>query len=151
MPHTDVCVACPCMVDATSDRELRRCDGILTFDAADYQPEATSALRAWLAKTGRRAYYAGPLIPQGPEETSCDPRAGRVRQCLDEKLASHGEHSLIYVRLPCSIRVMGEYSLGRARVLWGVTRSPSGRSSGRRTLPNSGRSSMSSWRRAFLS
>ncbi|KAI0690405.1 UDP-Glycosyltransferase/glycogen phosphorylase [Cerioporus squamosus] len=76
---------------------LQKADGIITFDAADYAPEATKQIRSYFEETGRKIYYAGPLIPEGEEDTSKDPRSEKISQFLDEKLASHGERSVIYI------------------------------------------------------
>ncbi|TFK86898.1 glycosyltransferase family 1 protein [Polyporus arcularius HHB13444] len=76
---------------------LAKTEGIVTFDAADYAPHAAKQLRAYYAKTGRKVYYAGPLIPQRQEDTSKDQRSEEVTKFLDEKLTSHGEGSLIYI------------------------------------------------------
>ena len=80
------------------DRHLQKCDGVLTFDAADYCPLGTETMRAWFAETGRKVHYAGPLIPSRPEDTAADPRSARILQFLDEKLATNGAKSVIYVR-----------------------------------------------------
>ncbi|RDX55143.1 UDP-Glycosyltransferase/glycogen phosphorylase [Lentinus brumalis] len=76
---------------------LDKTEGIVTFDAADYAPHVANQLRAYYEKTGRKVYYAGPLIPQRQEDTSKDPRSQEVTKFLDEKLASHSEGSLIYI------------------------------------------------------
>ena len=80
---------------------LTSMDGIITFDAADYTPDTTKQLRAFFKETGRTIYYAGPLMPQGEEDTSKDPRAEKISSFLDEKLAAHGEKSVIYVSTKC--------------------------------------------------
>ncbi|RPD61324.1 UDP-Glycosyltransferase/glycogen phosphorylase [Lentinus tigrinus ALCF2SS1-6] len=72
-------------------------DGIITFDAADYAPEITKQLRSYFEETGRKIYYAGPLIPEGEEDTSKDPRSEKISKFLEEKLVSHGERSVIYI------------------------------------------------------
>ena len=76
---------------------LTSMDGIITFDAAEYTPDTTKQLRAFFKETGRAIYYAGPLMPQGKEDASKDPRSEKILKFLDEKLASHGERSIIYV------------------------------------------------------
>ncbi|RPD59822.1 UDP-Glycosyltransferase/glycogen phosphorylase [Lentinus tigrinus ALCF2SS1-6] len=76
---------------------LQKCDGVLTFDAADYAPKATETMRAWFAETGRKVHYAGPLIPTRPEDTSDDPRAVSILKFLDDKLATNGAKSVIYI------------------------------------------------------
>ena len=80
---------------------LTSMDGIITFDAADYTPDTTKQLRAFFKETGRTINYAGPLMPQGKEDASKDPRSERILKFLDEKLASHGERSVIYVSMNC--------------------------------------------------
>ncbi|KAI0745747.1 UDP-Glycosyltransferase/glycogen phosphorylase [Earliella scabrosa] len=78
-------------------RNLRQSHGVITFDAAEYAPKATHFLRSWYAETGRKAFYAGPLIPQTQEDTSTDPRSRKIQTFLDEHLVSHGERSVVYV------------------------------------------------------
>ncbi|EJF59059.1 UDP-Glycosyltransferase/glycogen phosphorylase [Dichomitus squalens LYAD-421 SS1] len=78
-------------------RVMQTAHGMLTFDAAEYDPKTAKALKAWFGKSSRKAYYAGPLIPQGTENTSSDPRADIIRKFLDEKLALYGKHSVVYV------------------------------------------------------
>ncbi|EJF59052.1 UDP-Glycosyltransferase/glycogen phosphorylase [Dichomitus squalens LYAD-421 SS1] len=72
-------------------------DGFITFDAADYCPNTTKAIKEWFAQTSRKAYYAGPLIPQSKENVSDESHAQEVLAFLDRSLASHGEKSVIYV------------------------------------------------------
>ncbi|KAI0780038.1 UDP-Glycosyltransferase/glycogen phosphorylase [Fomes fomentarius] len=76
---------------------VQKANGLLTFDAADYAPKAVSALRSLFAKTGRKAYYTGPLIPRTEEDTSKDPRSVKIQKFLDDKLVSHGEKSVVYI------------------------------------------------------
>ncbi|KAI0706807.1 UDP-Glycosyltransferase/glycogen phosphorylase [Cerioporus squamosus] len=82
-------------------RVVREADGMVTFDAADYCPEATKAVRAWFAERKRKVYYAGPLIPQGRDaeanELKQSQQAETIVRFLEEKVASHGERSVIYV------------------------------------------------------
>ncbi|TBU34157.1 UDP-Glycosyltransferase/glycogen phosphorylase [Dichomitus squalens] len=77
--------------------QMKRTDGFITFDAAEYCPTATESLRFWFAETGRKCYYAGPLVPQQKEEPLGDPRSYQIKTFLDQKLASHGEKSVIYI------------------------------------------------------
>ncbi|KAI0349915.1 UDP-Glycosyltransferase/glycogen phosphorylase [Trametes cingulata] len=70
---------------------FRDTDGVITFDAAEYHPEATASLRASFAKTSRKVVYAGPLVPQAGE-TGSD-----VKAFLDAQLASRGERSVILI------------------------------------------------------
>ena len=76
---------------------MRKTDGVITFDAAEYSPETTEAVKAWFAETSRKAYYAGPLIPCAAEIVSNDARAHQFKLFLDDKVKSHGEKSVIYV------------------------------------------------------
>ncbi|KAI0634587.1 UDP-Glycosyltransferase/glycogen phosphorylase [Trametes polyzona] len=84
-------------------RILQQTDGVLTFDAADYYPEAVSVLREWLAETSRKVYYTGPLVqPKGALDFAKGPgeatkRDGGVLQFLDNQLARRGECSVIYI------------------------------------------------------
>ena len=78
-------------------RQMNRTDGFITMDAADYCPTSTQAMRSWFAESGRKCYYAGPLIPRQKEDILSDPRSHQTQSFLDEKLASHGEKSVIYV------------------------------------------------------
>ncbi|TFK85643.1 glycosyltransferase family 1 protein [Polyporus arcularius HHB13444] len=52
--------------------------GVITFDAAEYSPETTKQIQSYFAETGRKIYYAGPLIPEGQEETCKDPRSQEI-------------------------------------------------------------------------
>ncbi|RPD68621.1 UDP-Glycosyltransferase/glycogen phosphorylase [Lentinus tigrinus ALCF2SS1-7] len=76
---------------------MDKAEGVVTFDAADYAPHATKQLRSYFAETGRKVYYAGPLIPRREEDTSKDPRSEEIAKFLDDKLASHGKGSVIYI------------------------------------------------------
>lgn len=78
---------------------MEKATGLLTFDAADYAPKAVSAVRSLFAKTRRKAYYTGPLIPRTEEDTSKDPRSVKIQKFLDDKLVSHGEKSVVYVSM----------------------------------------------------
>ena len=77
-------------------RAMRITDGFITFDAADYSPETTKAVKQWFAETSRKAYYAGPLTPQNREDIS---NGREVLTFLDERLTSPGEKSVIYVTI----------------------------------------------------
>ncbi|KAI0675132.1 UDP-Glycosyltransferase/glycogen phosphorylase [Trametes maxima] len=80
---------------------IKSSDGLVTFDAADYQPEATATARRLLGETSRKAFYAGPLLPVGTQATSREthnsPNGNEIMSFLDDKLASRGERSVIYV------------------------------------------------------
>ncbi|KAI9058390.1 glycosyltransferase family 1 protein [Trametes sanguinea] len=93
-------------------RMLAKTDGILTIDAADYHPEVTAAMRAQLAGTGRKMYYAGPLLANtesGSTKQSAHDRAGAanglpaehgqqgVFDFMDAQLKARGERSVMYV------------------------------------------------------
>ncbi|RPD68622.1 UDP-Glycosyltransferase/glycogen phosphorylase [Lentinus tigrinus ALCF2SS1-7] len=87
------------LVKAT--RVVREADGLVTFDAADYCPEAARAVRAWFAERKRKVCYAGPLIPHGKNaeanELKQSQQSDKIVKFLKEKLVSHGEKSVIYV------------------------------------------------------
>ncbi|KAI0357719.1 UDP-Glycosyltransferase/glycogen phosphorylase [Trametes cingulata] len=74
-------------------RVLQETDGVLTFDAADYHPEAVSASRQWLSQTSRKIYYVGPLVPRNMTEQGSD----EIFQFLDRHLAARGERSVVYI------------------------------------------------------
>ena len=88
-------------------RMMDKAEGVVTFDAADYAPHAAEQIRAYFAETGRHVYYTGPLIPEGEEETSKDPRFDEIAKFLDAKLVSHGKGTVVYVRF--SLRYMPSY------------------------------------------
>ncbi|EIW53235.1 UDP-Glycosyltransferase/glycogen phosphorylase [Trametes versicolor FP-101664 SS1] len=76
-------------------------DGVPTFDAADYYPEAVSEFRSWFAETSRKVYYVGPLVPDGSALAS-SPQNGRraqggVLSFLDDHLTARGERSVVYI------------------------------------------------------
>ena len=122
-------------------RVMRTAHGMLTFDAAEYDPKTTQAMKAWFGETSRKVYYAGPLIPQGKEDTSRDARANNIQKFLDEKLVSHGKQSTIYVRpylQPTSAYPLSE-RISRVRF-------PSVLSSGPQTPKNFGRYWRCLWR-----
>ncbi|KAH9889844.1 UDP-Glycosyltransferase/glycogen phosphorylase [Cubamyces lactineus] len=85
-------------------RFLTQVDGLLTFDASAYNHKATKAMRDWFGETGRKVYYAGPLIPSATRPISRTSQAhgegdeGRtVMAFLDKQLAARGEKSVIYI------------------------------------------------------
>ncbi|KAI0323798.1 UDP-Glycosyltransferase/glycogen phosphorylase [Cubamyces sp. BRFM 1775] len=99
------CTALPPMYDYELEPQglLLVVDGVLTFDAAAYNPQATKALREWFGETGRKIYYAGPLIPSAPRPISRTSRGGEdnegreVMAFLDKQLTQRGEKSVIYI------------------------------------------------------
>ncbi|KAI0653182.1 UDP-Glycosyltransferase/glycogen phosphorylase [Cubamyces menziesii] len=98
------CTALPPMYDYELEPQgffLIVCvDGLLTFDAAAYNPKATKALREWFGETGRKVYFAGPLIPSAPRPISRGLQGGvegDVMAFLDKQLAERGEKSVIYI------------------------------------------------------
>ncbi len=74
---------------------------MITFDAADFYPENTVAVKKWFAETSRKIYYAGPLIPSGEQAAAAEQRASQngdsIINFLDKYSASRGERSVIYV------------------------------------------------------
>ncbi len=79
---------------------IKQAAGVLTFDAADYHPEATTAFRAWMAETGRKVTYAGPLVPssRAVETVARASEAGEVLRFLDNQLTARGDKSVVFVR-----------------------------------------------------
>ncbi|KAL1942098.1 hypothetical protein VTO73DRAFT_6628 [Trametes versicolor] len=77
-------------------------DGIVTFDAADYQPKATNGIREFYAEKGTgKVFFAGPLLPSGSQAVSNEKvlahNGNGVMDFLDEKLKSKGERSVLYL------------------------------------------------------
>ncbi|KAJ8455639.1 hypothetical protein ONZ51_g12375 [Trametes cubensis] len=63
---------------------VRDTDGIITFDAAHYFPEATAAMRAWLATTFRKIVYAGLRVRLNDGQDLGDETiSGIMRLCLE--------------------------------------------------------------------
>ena len=114
---------------------MKESHGVITLDAAEYAPKATAALRSAFGETGRKAVYAGPLIPRTEEDTSSDPRSKKVQEFLDEHLASHGERSVVYV----SIRFRRTYCHKVSTYLRRASRYPLDRCSGLRISRSYGR------------
>lgn len=87
-----------------AERAINKADALITFDAADYQPQATDAVRQHFAEKSRKAYYAGPLMPSGAQakekEKINSENGGEIMAFLDKKLKSAGEHSVLYVSVP---------------------------------------------------
>ncbi|KAH9927773.1 uncharacterized protein B0H18DRAFT_1118302 [Fomitopsis serialis] len=77
------------------------CDGLLIASPECYEPEAVAALRDWMAESSRPVYACGPLIPSGARAVAFEKlqgsEAAKVESFLDAKLASHGQHSVLYV------------------------------------------------------
>ncbi|EIW63502.1 UDP-Glycosyltransferase/glycogen phosphorylase [Trametes versicolor FP-101664 SS1] len=83
-------------------RNAHTTDGIVTIDAAEYQPEATNAIRAFYAERGSgEVFYAGPLLPSGSQAVSNEKVLAQngtgIMNFLDEKLKSVGERSVLYL------------------------------------------------------
>ncbi|KAI8989204.1 hypothetical protein BD414DRAFT_536502 [Trametes punicea] len=77
-------------------------DGMLTVDAANLNPQASAALRAFMAQNNKEVYCARPLIPQGHPAPSglavaATGQADHLKIFMDEQLKTRGERSLIYV------------------------------------------------------
>lgn len=97
---------------ASPSRLTHTTDGIVTFDAAEYQPKATDAIRGYYAEKGTgKVFYAGPLLPSGPQAVSNEKglaqNGGGVMDFLDEKLKSVGERSVLYVSSSCAVAITG--------------------------------------------
>ncbi|OSD07192.1 glycosyltransferase family 1 protein [Trametes coccinea BRFM310] len=90
-------------------RMLAQTDGILTIDAADYQPEVTAAMRAQLAETGRKMYYAGPLIANAESGTSSQ-RKQSAQDTADDLPAEHGQQGVLDF-MDAQLKARGERSV----------------------------------------
>lgn len=87
---------------------IAACDGIVFAGPECFEPEGIAALREWFAESSRPVYACGPLIPHGTQaaafEKAQSPEAAKIESFLNAKLASHGDHSVIYVGfVPCSL------------------------------------------------
>ncbi|KAL1948024.1 hypothetical protein VTO73DRAFT_12099 [Trametes versicolor] len=78
---------------------LENTDGAITFDAADYHPTATTAMRDWFGQTSRPFCYAGPLVPPSAGQgcSSPDTTSEPATKFLDDMLARGGKNSVVYV------------------------------------------------------
>ncbi|KAH9828759.1 uncharacterized protein C8Q71DRAFT_719010, partial [Rhodofomes roseus] len=93
--------------DSVADRStcvagtMEACDGIVLATPECYETEAIAALRDWLAGSSRLIYACGPLIPSGVQAVAYEKLqssdAAKVESFLHAKLASHGEHSVLYI------------------------------------------------------
>ncbi|KAI0327384.1 UDP-Glycosyltransferase/glycogen phosphorylase [Cubamyces sp. BRFM 1775] len=75
-------------------------DGMITFDAAEYHPEATVATREFLAQRNIKGYYAGPLIVDKTRSAYARRDGKRPEELLkfmDKQLRERGEHSVVYI------------------------------------------------------
>ncbi|KAM5530978.1 hypothetical protein V8D89_015360 [Ganoderma adspersum] len=80
---------------------LKRTDAVITFDAANFNPDNTVTVKKWFAETSRKICYAGPLIPSGEQATAAEQRSSQdgdsIINFLDKHVASRGERSVIYI------------------------------------------------------
>lgn len=104
------------LTPALPARNAHTTDGIVTIDAAEYQPEATNAIRAFYAERGSgEVFYAGPLLPSGSQAVSNEKVLAQngtgIMNFLDEKLKSVGERSVLYVSGSCYIALALAYHI----------------------------------------
>ncbi|KAI0821606.1 UDP-Glycosyltransferase/glycogen phosphorylase [Trametes gibbosa] len=82
-------------------RLVKEVDGLVTFDAAEYQPKSTAAVQQWFERSSRRAFFTGPLVPEGDlavaNEASLSQNSDEISDFLNEKIKSHGEKSVLYI------------------------------------------------------
>lgn len=78
---------------------LENTEGAITFDAADYHPTATTAMRDWFGQTSRPFCYAGPLVPPSANQGSSSPdtTSELAIKFLDDMLSRGGKNSVVYV------------------------------------------------------
>ena len=89
------------MKDALSSLDV--CDGLFVPTPECYEPESVQTFREWFAADNRIVISAGPFIPQGEQAVANEKllasKSAETTQFLDSVLASHGKHSLLYVRI----------------------------------------------------
>lgn len=80
------------------------CDGMVIASPEAYEPAAITAIREWFAGTGNRSVWAiGPLFPPTASkeamagEATLSESFGDIKKFMDNTLALHGEHSMLYV------------------------------------------------------
>ena len=82
------------------------CDGVFLPTPECFEPESVQIVRDWFAENNRLVISAGPLIPRGAQAMANEKlqasKSAEITQFLDRTLASHGKHSLLYVRSPRS-------------------------------------------------
>ncbi|KAI0821625.1 UDP-Glycosyltransferase/glycogen phosphorylase [Trametes gibbosa] len=83
------------------DEDAEQVNGLVTFDAANYYPHATTAIRQWFENSSQKVFFAGPLLPSGEQvvanEKTLSRDRGDIVAFLDDKLDSHGEKSTLYI------------------------------------------------------
>ncbi|KAI8989210.1 UDP-Glycosyltransferase/glycogen phosphorylase [Trametes punicea] len=85
-----------------ASRILHMTDGMISIDAEDYHPEASAAMRDFMAQNNKEMYMTGPLIARGhvlPHNdlvTSID-QADELTAFMNRQLKTRGEKSIIYV------------------------------------------------------
>ncbi|KAI0327385.1 UDP-Glycosyltransferase/glycogen phosphorylase [Cubamyces sp. BRFM 1775] len=75
-------------------------DGLISFDIADYHPEAAIALREHYAQRNVETFFVGPLIASGSRTISAlhsGNGSDELVGFLDKQLKERGQHSVIYI------------------------------------------------------
>ncbi|KAH8103111.1 UDP-Glycosyltransferase/glycogen phosphorylase [Cristinia sonorae] len=80
-----------------------QCDGMMLTSPEAYEPAAIIATREWFSLTNRSIWAIGPILPsitsveamagEGAQSES----SGAIKKFMNETLATHGEHSMLYV------------------------------------------------------
>ncbi|TCD71978.1 hypothetical protein EIP91_000110 [Steccherinum ochraceum] len=79
------------------------CDGLILTTPEAYEPAAVAATKEWFADTKRDVWAIGPLFPSLSSqeaiagETAQSKDSGEIKIFMDDVLARHGQHSMIYI------------------------------------------------------
>ncbi|KAH9885857.1 UDP-Glycosyltransferase/glycogen phosphorylase [Cubamyces lactineus] len=75
-------------------------DGLISFDIAEYHPEAATALREHYAQRDVQTFFVGPLIASGARSTTAlqsGEGSNELVRFMDKQLKEQGRHSLVYI------------------------------------------------------
>ncbi|KAH9858838.1 UDP-Glycosyltransferase/glycogen phosphorylase [Lenzites betulinus] len=77
-------------------RLTRQVDGLVSFDAAEYQPRATAILKQFYEARSQKTIFTGPLLSTQQQGTLSQ-SGNDIMAFLNKNLQTHGEHSVIYI------------------------------------------------------
>lgn len=85
-------------------RMMHECDGYIASSMECVEPrEVVQAFSDFFAQTARKVYLLGPLLPMTRRSEVADAkqaaRSPEITTFLESTLRSHGERSLLYVRV----------------------------------------------------